>query len=174
MLNWYIAKSKPRKEAILINNLRRWGVESFYPSIRNPQAKSAANRKEPLFPSYVFCLLDPDLPTWQAIRWAPGLSYFLSIEGQPFSIPESLIEYFRDRVHEWNQGSFQRTLMPGDKVTIIRGPFEGMEAIFRSYIPARQRCQVLLQGMNQIAAVELPWIDVEDVAPTWSRSPALA
>jgi len=174
MLKWYIAKSKPRKESVLISNLNQRGVQTFYPQIRIPRAKSGSNRMEPLFPTYVFCFLDPSLPTWLSTRWAPGVSYFLNIEGQPTSVPESFIEYLQRQAQKWNQGGFQRSLVPGERVTIIRGPMSGMEAIFKSYLSARQRCEVLLQTMSRIVPLEIPRSDLADLAPISIRSGALA
>jgi transcriptional antiterminator RfaH len=156
---WYIARSQPRKETWLSTSLTSFGVEVFYPRILARKRGKYVN--EPLFPAYLFCRLDPDSADWPAIRWAHGLSYFLSADGQPSRIPDDLVEYIRRRAETWNAGEFSaRNLQPGARVTIAHGPFAGLDGIFQRYIPSRQRCQILLQVVGRLTVLELPEIDL--------------
>ena len=79
---WYVAKTKPRKEQLVETYLANsWEVEVFLPTIRRPLGRKAG--WEPLFPTYIFCRVDPQSVDWPAIRWAPGLSYFLCTGQEP-------------------------------------------------------------------------------------------
>lgn len=160
---WYVAKSKPRKEVLLISNLSRWGVETFYPQLMT--SRFGATKSEPLFPTYVFCRLDPRDPSWQAVRWSSGLSYFLGEDEGPSRVSESLIEYIDNRVHKWNQGDSQPRFLPDAPVTIARGPFAGMDAIFKAYVPARQRCRLLIELMGNLVSTEVPEYHIENRTP---------
>lgn len=158
MLSWYVAKTKPKRERFLEAFLSMWDVKTFYPEIVKPHSRTGG--MEPLFPSYIFCQMDPQSPKWPIVRWAPGLSYFLSADGQPTGVPEHLIEHLRDRIQAWNGGGVHKRWVPGSTVPIVGGPFAGIDCIFKSYVPARQRCQVLLEVVGKVALVELPEWDV--------------
>ncbi|MBI4220992.1 MAG: hypothetical protein HY682_12665 [Chloroflexi bacterium] len=162
---WYVAKSKPGKERILATELARYDVETFYPYLRKVRGGDA--RLEALFPTYMFCRFDPLQPDWQAIRWAHGLAYFLQADDELATVPEPLIEYLKDKTLRWNQGSTQSRFKPGERVRIVNGPFTGFEAIFRSYIPSRERCQVLLQAIKTFSTVEVPERDLDSISTSW-------
>jgi len=153
--SWYVAKTKPGKEWLVKTYLtQRQSVEVFLPLIRRP-----AGRKpgwEALFPTYIFCLVDPQSADWPAIRWAPGLSYFLCTGQELVPVSDELIAHLKQQVFWWNEGGYMPRLTPGERVMVASGPFSGLEAIFQKYIPARQRCQVLLHILGRLAKVEVP------------------
>ena len=155
MKAWYVAKTKARKEwlveAYLIEKL---GVEVFLPTIRHPNGKKAG--WEPLFPTYLFCSVDPQSADWPAIRWARGLSYFLGTGEELVPVSNEFIVHLKRRVSWWNEGGYVPRFASGEQVTVTSGPFSGLEAIFQRYVPARQRCQVLIQLLGRLAKMEVP------------------
>ncbi len=167
MTSWYVAKSQSRKAKLLIESLSRWDVETYYPEIRK-HGKSDGSF-EPLFNTYVFCRFDPRAPEWQAIRWAPGLSYFLTEAGGLATMPDSLIEYLQQKTRRWNDGMVSKRFNPGDSVAIVDGPFSGFEAVFNGYLSSRDRCLVLLNSVSGIASVELSDLDIEAAKGSWRR-----
>lgn len=164
MDEWYVAKSKPQKEAWLTTSLSALGVEAFYPRmVCNRRGKRTL---EALFPTYVFCKFDIKSPEWPAIRWAPGLSYFLGIDGHPTAIPEDLIGYIGDRIKWWNDNSSGPAYIePGTPIVISNGPFAGLEGIFDRHVSSRQRCRVLLQLVGGLSPVELGETDIVMALP---------
>ena len=161
MEQWHIAKTKPHKEAGVIAYLSRWDVETFFPKIRRPANKRRGIEKmEALFPTYLFCRVDRAAQEWRVARWAPGVSYFLSADGQPAGVPDELVEYLRGRVEAWNERRPDRQLSAGDRVAVTTGHFEGLEGVFRSYVPARRRCQIMLETVGGLVALELPEYDI--------------
>lgn len=167
MTSWYIAKSKPRKAKLLIESLSRWGVETYYPEIRKNGEPDG--KLEALFNTYVFCRFDPRSPEWQAIRWAPGLSYFLTEAGELAALPESVIGYLGQKTRRWNEGAVSKRFNSGDSVAIVDGPFAGFEAVFNGYLSARDRCLVLLSSVSGITSVELSDRDIENATGSWRR-----
>ncbi|MFC1932954.1 transcription termination/antitermination protein NusG [Chloroflexota bacterium] len=152
---WYVAKTKPSKERMVETYLTEGqGVEVFLPLIRRPADKKAG--WEPLFPTYLFCLVDPQSSDWGAIRWAPGLSYFLGASQELVPVPDEIIARLKQRTSWWNEDGYVPHFAPGEGLEVTSGPFSGLEAIFQRYIPARQRCQVLLQILGRLAKVEVP------------------
>ena len=152
---WYVAKTRARKEWLVETYLtEKLGVEVFLPLIRHP-----AGRKdgwEPLFPTYIFCLVNPQSADWPEIRWARGLSYFLGAGPELFPVSDELIAHLKQRVSWWNEGGYVPHFALGEQVMVTSGPFSGLEAIFQRYVPARQRCQVLLEVLGRLTRVEVP------------------
>jgi len=161
---WYVAKTKPRKERLVENYLTRGqGVEVFLPYIRRPAGKKGG--LELLFPTYIFCLVDPQSADWGAIRWAPGVSYFLGAGHELTPVSDEIITHLKYKVSWWNNGGCTPSFAFGDRITITNGPFSGLEAIFQRYIPARQRCQVLIEILGQFAKAEVPIENVRNRLP---------
>lgn len=169
MKSWYVAKVKPRKEGLLIDYLSNREVGVYFPKILRTTRRGRV--LEALFPTYLFCRLDPHSPGWPLIRWAPGLSYFLGSDGEPSPVPETLIGYLQSRVNWWNGEGFRRRLTPGERVRVVGGPFDGLEGIFQKYVPARQRCRVLLRTVSRLMAAEVPEEQLLSVAS--SQLPSL-
>jgi transcriptional antiterminator RfaH len=153
---WYVAKTKARKEQLVeIYLTEKLGVEVFLPLIRRPASRRTG--LEPLFPTYLFCLVDPHAADWPAIRWARGLSYFLGVNQEELvPISDELIAHLKQRVSWWNDGGYVPQFTSGEQVMVTNGPFSGLEGIFQRYVPARQRCQVLLEMLGRMAKVEVP------------------
>ena len=162
MHQWLVAKTKPNKEASVIATLARWDVETFFPRMLAPARKG--ERLEALFPTYLFCRVDRTSPLWPRIRWAPGLAYFLGTDG-PTGVSEELIGHLRERVQDWNHRRGARSLAEGEQVTIVAGPFSGMDGVFRRYLPARERCQIMLNAVGGYMAVEMPESGVRSMGP---------
>jgi transcription antitermination factor NusG len=155
MESWFVAKTKPAKERYVETCVsKKWGVDVFFPIIRRPSGNKSTF--EPLFPTYIFCCFDIQSTIWPAIRWVPGLCYFLGTGQQLVPVSDELIDALRQRVAWWNEGGYIPHFTPGERVVVANGPFSGVEGIFQRYLHARQRCQVLLQILGQPNRVELP------------------
>ena len=152
---WYVAKTKTHKERLVeVYLTEKLGVEVFLPLIRHPVGRKAG--WEPLFPNYIFCFVNPQSADWPAIRWAQGLSYFLGANEELVPLSDELIAHLKQRVSCWNEGGYVPSFVSGEQVMVTSGPFSGLEGIFQRYVPARQRCQVLLGILGQLAKVEVP------------------
>jgi transcription antitermination factor NusG len=155
VLKWYVAKTRPAKEkSVSLYVAKRWGVEVFAPMIRHPSGKRLG--MEPLFPTYLFCLVDLQSEVWPEIRWVPGLCYFLGMGPQLVPVADGLITHLKKHVSWWNEGGYQPNFTRDEEVIVTDGPFSGLEGIFKRYIPARRRCEVLLQIVGQQSMVEIP------------------
>jgi len=128
-------------------------VETYFPHILSPISKG--HGLEPLFPNYIFCKVDPSLSNWPFIKSAPGISYFLGDDHEPFPLNAALIEHVKINVTYWNQKGFQSRFAKGDHIRITNGPFSNFNGVFINYLPAQERCLVLLTILGQLAPVEL-------------------
>ena len=167
MEGWYIAKTKPQKETSVINFLSQCDIEAFCPTVVSPGHSRA--KSQALFPTYLFCHVDPESLIWPKVRWAPGMSYFLSCDGEPAPVPDTLVDYLRLRVAQLNDLGQIRQLSQGDRVLITGGPFTGLEGIFQRYMGAKQRCTIFLEVVGRLINVELSEWEVAE-APSATPS----
>ncbi len=164
MKAWYVAKTKPAKERWVETYLTdTMDISVFLPIIRRPAGGKA--KLEPLFPTYLFCNIDLQSPDWPTVRWTPGLCYFLATGEEITPVSDEVITHLKHRVSWWNGGGYAPRFSPGDRVVVTVGPLSGLEGIFQRYIPARQRCQVLLEALGQLSKVELPEEDLKAGSP---------
>ena len=164
MEGWYVAKIQVQKELALMTYLSQCGVDTFYPKIVQRDRNGGTLRA--MFPTYLFCHLDPGSSIWPMVRWAPGLTYFLTSDGEPARLPQALIDYLRQQVSERNDPDSSRNLANGDRVLVSGGPFAGLQGIFQRYMSSRQRCRILLEMVGRLTAVELPEWEVKEASST--------
>ena len=163
MYAWYVAKIRVGKQLWALTNLERWGIKTFSPEILRPDRRKP--RVEPLFPGYLFCRFDPESPVAPIARWSPGLAYFLGTSEGPTRLPDDLIAYLHERVAWWNNDGYQRPFRPGDQVVVQQGPLAGLEGVFQRYLPARRRCEVLVDIVGRMARAEVPQTYLRNTEP---------
>lgn len=172
MKAWYVAKTQPRKERLAEDYLcRRLDVEVFIPYIQQPLKKKAG--LEMLFPSYIFCLVDPQSKDWGAIRYAPGISYFLGYGTELIPVSEEIVDHIKTRVAIWNDNENAIQYKAGDELIVTDGPFSGLDVIFQRYIPSRQRCQVLIKVLGQLNKAEIPVGNIREKSPNLTLAYAI-
>ena len=150
---WYLAKSEPNKESWLTNSLTNFGVEVFFPRIARLRRTKHVN--EPLFTTYVFCRLDRRFLEEPAVRWAPGLNYFLGADSVPSSISNGLVHYLKQSVNDWNShfDNSEKLFEPlASNVEFVNYPI--LEDMFQKYLSPRRRCRLLFRVVGMMAAVE--------------------
>ncbi len=150
---WYVAKVHRGRESALRQQLEPEGIDVFHPEII--VKKAGRRRIEPLFPSYLFFRADPLSETWVLARRAHGLKYILGPEEHPTPVDDQVMETIRERLKQWNAGGWRAVFAPGARVVVASGPLKGVEGIFVRYVPARERCKVLLATVATQHEVEI-------------------
>jgi len=151
MLNWYVMRSKPNKEAALWRELCARRLDSFYPRLRVHPVNPRSRTLRPYFPGYLFLHADLDEVGFTAIQWMPFSMGLVSFDHEPATVSGSLIHALRRRVDEIEAagGEIFDNLKKGDPVLIQDGAFAGYEAIFDARLPGSERVRVLLSLMNR-------------------------
>lgn len=163
-LFWYALRSKPRKEEVLWRQLHAQEFEVFFPRIRVHPVNPRSRKLRPYFPGYMFVHVDLEEVGQSTFQWMPHAVGLVSFDGEPATVPESLIHAIRKRVDEIAAagGEFFDGLKPGDPVQINAGPFAGYEAIFDTRLPGSERVRVLIQMLSdRRVPVELKAAQVE-------------
>jgi transcriptional antiterminator RfaH len=146
--DWFVIRSKPRKEECAVQNLGRRGIEVFFPRILDWTTV-------PLFPGYLFVHID--LPSaYHAVTWTPGVKGFVTFGEIPSAVQPGIVNFLRQEAGD--DGVIRSTTRyhAGQSVRIKRGPFAGLIGIIEKPCPERGRIRVLMEFLRRETAVELP------------------
>jgi transcriptional antiterminator RfaH len=154
---WYCARTKAKHEHIAAANLRKnLSLEVFHPRLRVERATRRCVMRviEPLFPCYIFvkCVLEEKLTQ---IQHAGGIIGLVRFGGQVPLVPDSIIEELEECFVADAPMTVERSIAPGDEVTLVEGVFAPGRAFVLRVMPARQRVQVLLDILGRPTSVEV-------------------
>ena len=136
MKHWYAIHTKPRQETLAAENLCRQAFEIYLPKIKQAHRyrQQWRDRIEPLFPRYLFIRLDLGKDNIAPIRSTRGVAKLVSFSGLPSTVPDPFIDTLIQSadpdtaLHQPEAILFEA----GHAVTIVGGPLEGLEAIFKA------------------------------------------
>lgn len=142
---WYVVKTRARREGQVAALLVARDVEAYLPLVTTPRDR----RLGPLFPGYLFTRLDVESNDVLYARSAPGVSYILGCDGRPSPVPEDVVQVIRGGVEE-RGGVLKPGFQPGDRVRILGGPFQGLEAVFDCSLRPTGRSRVLISVLGRL------------------------
>jgi transcriptional antiterminator RfaH len=161
---WFVVRTKVRQEHVARDNLERQGFDLYLPTIR--AARRRAGRwcavVEPLFPGYLFVHADAQRRSLAPIASTRGALGLVRFGGELSTVPDTVIDGITtlqpDReapvepAHLFNRG---------DKVSLVDGPFTGLEAIFEAR-SGKERVVVLLDLLGRPNRVA---VGIDQVVP---------
>ena len=148
---WFVVRTKARKEDYAVQQLERRGVATFLPRI----LEYGRDQIAPLFPCYLFVRIALAEQYYRVV-WTPGIRNFVAFGAVPTPVPESAVSLIAASAGE---GGIIRPLArfsPGDRVQIRSGPLAGLVAVIERPCPHRGRVKILLDFLRQGTSVELP------------------
>lgn len=157
MTSWYLIQTKPRQETIARDNLARQGYETYLPlaPVRRRRRERSYLEPGPMFPRYLFILLSEGIDDWGPIRSTLGVASLVRFGQTVARVPDKLIATLKTREDEHGiQKLPEKTYLPGDKVRISGGPFEGYEAVIHA-TSSRERVILLMKVIENFVKVEL-------------------
>jgi transcription elongation factor/antiterminator RfaH len=153
---WFLAHTLPKSEWKAELHLGAQGFRTFQPQIRKTirHARQLKTVRAPLFPRYLFVILDLERDRWLSVRSTVGVSsLFSNRDGRPVPVPvgivESLIERSEDTVTRLDSN-----LVQGQEVRILTGPFADFVGMLERLNEAG-RVRVLLEMMGTAVPVTL-------------------
>ena len=156
-MNWYVLQTNRNKERLAQSALTQRGVRTYLPRIVQWPAPAVGSSIAPLFPGYLFVLIELD--DCARVSWVPGVRAFVNLGGGPANLDAEAIEFLRGR--EGADGLIHCEPLPNaQEVRIVHGPFRGLTAVIERCLPARERVCVLMQLLSRDTLVELParWV----------------
>ena len=164
MKQWFVAHTHPMKEIMAQQRLLEQGFNVYLPRYKKTRrhARKVEEVLSPLFPRYLFIEMDLEKDRWRSINGTRGVSYLLTQEERPLSVPSHII--LNLKAQETVEGIVPVksvvSLAKGDQVRVIEGVFEGHVMTFDAF-DDKQRVQLLLNFLGREMLVSLPHYAVE-------------
>jgi len=158
---WFVARVHPHRESTAQLNLRRLGFRSFAPRLRRTvrHARKLRSVLAPLFPGYIFLILDLSRDQWRCVNCTFGVASLIMGVEQPIPVPQGIVETLVAATE--SSGTVRLDLEIGQKVRILSGPFA--ETLCRLvHLDDRGRIRVFLEFMGGEVSARL---DRSCVAP---------
>ena len=142
-MSWVVVMTKPNCEGIAVENLLQQGYGCYYPRFLALQ-KGSKFVKRPLFPRYIFVLIDK---FWYSIRGTRGVSHLLMGFDGPATVPGHEIEKLRkkegpDGLIVLSEQKSPERFNKGATVRATEGPLTGLDLIYDGMAP-HDRVKVL-------------------------------
>jgi transcription elongation factor/antiterminator RfaH len=153
---WFLVHTLPKSEAKAELRLSAQGFRCYMPLFEKTvrHARKLRTVRAPLFPRYLFVILDIARDSWSPIRSTIGVSrLFTTQEGRPVPVLVGVVESLIER----SDGQVTRLdtdLVRGQRVRILSGPFADFAGTLARLNDAG-RVQVLLEMMGTEVPVTL-------------------
>jgi transcription antitermination factor NusG len=151
---WFVARTLSYRENCAQFNVNRLGFRTFFPRVRRTvrHARKMRNVLAPLFPGYLFVILDLSRDRWRSINGSIGVASLVMGADKPMPVPPGVIEALIATREDSETVRLDQGLEVGQKVRILSGPFA--HALCRlEHLDDRGRVCVLLEIMGgQVAA----------------------
>jgi transcriptional antiterminator RfaH len=154
MKHWYTLYTKPMMEQHVGEMLRSKGIETYAPTLKVPRKRRPMVDRA-LFPRYMFARVDLEVVGLSAIKWTPGLISIVSFGGGPVVVPDEVVVLIKERLAEMEMRGYAARFRSGDRVRIIEGPFQDLEAIFERPVSAGERVRVLIDLLGRLTSCEV-------------------
>jgi transcriptional antiterminator RfaH len=149
--NWYVVHTRVHAEAKAASNLVRQGYSVFVPRYckRRRHARRVEIIPAPLFPRYLFVLIDFAFQRWRAIESTFGVHHLVRHGDMPALVPEQVIASLKNREDADGYVRLDRpTFAPGDKVRVRGGAFGDNFGLFEG-MGDRERVTILLDLLGR-------------------------
>src|SRR6266705_3361702 len=112
---WFLAHTLPKGERKAAMHLRAQGFATYLPQIQKTirHARQLRTVLAPLFPRYIFIILDLGRDRWLSVRSTVGVSSLFTCEDRPVPVPEGVVETLIERADEANLTLFDAGLATG-------------------------------------------------------------
>jgi len=164
--DWLTLYTKPRQERKVAAALTGRGIETYFPVMDEYSTHSRRLEPSPFFPCYLFARVDLSACSFAQLQWTPGLRSIVRFSGKMALISDSDIAHIRQRLNDL-QGSMDPMgcgFTQGDRVRIVTGPLQDLEAVFDRPLSKRQRVRILLDFLGRTTACEIEPSSLEKVS----------
>ena len=154
--HWYAVYAQPHWEWIAQVRLRAQNFLTFLP-LHSKTVNHARKRQTvlaPLFPRYLFIVLDLKRDRWRTINSTRGVTSLVMHIGLPAPVRRGVVETLLDSSTSDGEIRFCSEMAPGSRVRLVTGPFAGQLGILRD-LGRSGRVRVLIEMMGAHIPTEL-------------------
>src|SRR5215467_644281 len=121
---WFLVHARPNNERKAVYHLNAQGFRTFLPQIRKTirHARQLRTVSAPLFPRYLFIILNLDRDRWLSVRSTVGVSSLVTCNGRPAPVPVGIVESLIGQ-SDGDLIQFGASLTEGQSVRLLSGPF---------------------------------------------------
>jgi transcriptional antiterminator RfaH len=154
---WYVVRTQAQRERHAVQQLTNQGYRAFLPlHLKNRRhARKVETVSAPLFPRYLFTILDRTRDRWRSINGTLGVERLLMCAGEPQAVPQGLVENLMLAADQDGTVHFDYALRPGQMVKVAAGPFAELVGRLER-LDDKGRVSVLLELMGGSVRVALP------------------
>ena len=148
---WFLLYCKPKQELKAQQHLANQGLTSFVPQLQVEKLRAGKWQliTEPLFPRYLFLqITDPEQLNMRAIRATRGIVDFVRFGQSLAQVPATLIQLLTQQQLLQRQQPASQRLSQGQPVSIMQGPYSGLDAVFKS-ADGEKRSLILISLLGQ-------------------------
>ena len=162
---WYVVYAQPNRENIAEVQLNWQGFRAFVPRLEKTlrHARTLRVMKSPVFPRYLFVILDLERDRWRSINGTSGVTSLVMAEGRPLPLPMGLVEYFIRSSDDDGLLRAENDLRPGQPIRLRAGPFADAFGVL-SRLNGSARVDVLIKFMNGDVRLNVlrEWVEPRD------------
>jgi len=154
---WYVARTLPQRELRAAQQLANQGFRSFVPRYwkNRRHARKVETVSVPLFPRYIFTILDRGRHRWRSINGTFGVDRLITYGGEPQPVPRGVVESLMAAADPEGNIQFDFHLRQGQIVRVTAGPFADFVGELE-HLDDNGRVSVLLEIMGGRMRVALP------------------
>jgi transcriptional antiterminator RfaH len=153
---WFLVHTQPNSERKAELHLGAQGFRTHFPQIQKTirHARQLRTVRAPLFPRYLFLILDLNRDRWLSVRSTIGVSSLFTCGDRPVPVPKGVVEALIARTNETGLALFDAGLTTGQTVRILSGPFADFVGTLER-LDTAGRVRVLLTMMGSTVPVAL-------------------
>ena len=134
MLSWYAINTKPNAEMYVIQQLRKKEFILYMPKFvtTTSHARKIKEVIKPLFPGYLFVMIEENSNDFRKINFTSGVGSILSSGLEPIIIKSSIIENLKKLENDKGDIKINKAFnyFEGMKIKLNQGVFKGKTGAF--------------------------------------------
>jgi transcriptional antiterminator RfaH len=151
-------QTHPHVEVRTAAHLERQGYSIYLPRYlkRRRHARRIEIVPAPLFPTYLFVMIEMPRQRWRPIKSTIGVSRLVCRGDEPAVLPAAIIGELQSRHNDagFVQLDLRSKFTPGDAIRIVEGAFAGCFGLYES-MADRERVAILLDLLGRKVRVVL-------------------
>lgn len=160
MYNWYLIQAKPGQALKAQQELENQAFDTYLPMIEVEKIVRGkrTQKREALFPGYLFIYLSTEESDWRPIRSTRGVAKIVRFGDSPAIVPADAVANIRAQLRDQ---VVETEFTAQSTVRVTDGPFKGLDAIFQSY-DGEERAFLLLELLGKWQRIS---IDLDKLTP---------
>ncbi len=153
---WYVVHTQPHRESRAQAHLTAQGFRAFLPRHRKTvrHARKLKTVSAPLFPCYLFVVLDLGRDRWRSVNGTFGVLRLVAGDESPIPVPAGVVASMVAKCGSDGHLNLGRSLEVGDRVRVLSGPFADLIGEL-TRIDGAERVRVLLRLLGSEIPVSI-------------------